>query len=173
MRRVSLAKERGSRWRRTPIHGHLVVVSHHHGVLVVHLLDIEIVGRASVLNRLWFRAGGHTERAQIRIWRARSPAPIRNVKLWRNGSLSRHGRTGLAGMAVHVELVVPLMVVHLGAPRWRWHLGVGCDRRRILLAYQFGCLLQWRRGSCGYGSHKVRIALRSDVERRNLQGNGW
>lgn len=71
---------------------------------------------------------------------------------------------------MHVELAVPrLVVIHLGASRRGWHLGIRGARGRRILRCQFADLVEWGGAGRGNGSEKTRVARSRDVERRDLR----
>lgn len=156
------------------LHGHVTSVAHHHvGALVCHL-ERHIEGlRPLVVHRVRVWAFRHAEGPIVRLrWRVgRAAAFIRShveIRCYRH--LVVHGRGVLRALGVHVELAVPLLVIHLGAAGRRRDLGIGGARGRRILRCQLADLVERGRVGGRDGSEKARVARRGNVERGHLGG---
>lgn len=146
-------------------HGGVVVLAHHDGVLAAHRGHVHEVGRLRVGQVL--RVGlGHVVHAQVRLGRPRGSALARHVKVGGDVARRAHGRAGGAGLAVDVKLGIPV-VIHPGAAIRRWFLCLGTAGGRRVLVHQLADV-QRRRARGGDGGEEVGVAMRWDVERRDL-----
>lgn len=150
---------------------HRRIVADHHGVLVPHLVHVDVVWwpRVGDVPRIRGRVG-NAKHAHVGLGRAWGASFVGDVEGFR-GDVGRscHGRTSTTRLAVHVELVVPL-VVHLGATRGRGLLCLWAAWGRRVVSHQLAKLVQRRRASSGDGSQEVGVARRRDVKGRDLTG---